>query len=224
MGDRGGARKRDDKAWGDAEVPGGWELDRDAERNDPIRQPQAATGEQRAVWRDLGDGKFRDREYQRYAQSFRTRESLREAGRHGYQETVRRYGRDFASDVLASHRREQPTRPEREMIGLLGELGKQEGRDYQREYKVSPGVYADFAWPERKLAIEVHGGAHQAAYFLANGMEAREQQRTETYARAGWTVHVVTDRDLREGRHETQARVRETLGDAVPSGRRGSER
>lgn len=185
-----------------------------------MRPPHVASEEQRATWRGLGEAKFQDREYQRYAQSFRTTESLRESGRHGFQETARRYGRDFASDLLANHRREQPTRPEQEMIGLLGELGKQEGRDYQREYKVAPGVYADFAWPERKVAVEVHGGAHQAAFFLKKGMEAREQRRTETYAREGWTVYVVTDLDLREGREETQARIRETLGGVVPSGRR----
>jgi very-short-patch-repair endonuclease len=201
-------------------VPGDWGFDRDADRSAPLRPPHMASEEQRATWRGLGEAKFQDREYQRYAQSFRTTESLRESGRHGYQETARRYGREFASDLLANHRREQPTRPEREMIGLLGELGKQEGRDYQREYKVAPGVYADFAWPERKVAVEVHGGAHQAAFFLEKGMEAREQRRTETYAREGWTVHVVTDRDLREGREETQARMRETLGGVVPSGRR----
>ncbi len=137
------------------------------------RQPVAASEEQRAAWRALGREKFKDPDHQRYAQSHRSTESLREAGRHGYQATAARYGRDYAADLLARYRREQPTRPEREMQGLLAELGKQEGRDYQREHKVAPGVYADFAWPERKLAVEVHGGAHQAAFFLEKGMEAR---------------------------------------------------
>lgn len=199
-------------------MPSDWGIDRDEHVNGPLRRPQSASEEQRTAWRDLGAAKFKDADYQRYAQSHRSTESLREAGRHGYQETARRYGRDFASDLLANHRRDQPTRPEREMIGLLGELGKREGRDYQREYKVAPGIYADFALPERKLAIEVHGGAHQAAFFLAKGMEAREERRTEMYTREGWTVHVVTDHDLREGREGTQVRIRETLGGAIPSG------
>jgi len=159
----------------------------------------------------MGREKFRDSEHQRYAQSHRSTESLRDAGRHGYQATAERYGRDYAADLLARHRREQPTRPEREMQGLLAELGKQEGRDYQREYKVAPGMYAYFAIPDRKLAIEVHGSAHQATFFLARGMEERESRRTETYAREGWTVQVVTDRDMREGREETRAKMRETL-------------
>ncbi len=138
--------------------------DRDDSYGEPMREsprePLQPTAEQRAAWREMGREKFRDSEHQRYAQSHRTAESLRDAGRHGYQATADRYGREFASDLLASHRRAQPTRPEREMVGLLKELGAEEGRDYQREYKVSPGMYADFAIPERKLAIDDR--AHRA--------------------------------------------------------------
>ncbi len=200
-------------------MPGSWGDDRGERSPNTQRQPLTATEEQREAWRTLGREKFKDPDHQRYAQSHRSTESLRDAGRHGYQATAERYGRDFASDLLANHRRDQPTRPEREMVGLLKELGAEEGRDYQREYKVSPGMYADFAIPERKLAIEVHGGAHQAAFFLAKGMEERESRRTETYARAGWAVQVVTDRDLREGREETRARIRETIAGATGSRR-----
>ncbi len=126
-------------------MPGDWGDDRDARAPNTQRQPRTATEEQRAVWRALGREKFKDPAHQRFAQSHRTAESLREAGKHGYQATAERYGREFASDLLTNHRREQPTRPEREMVGLLKELGAEEGRDYQREYKVSPGMYADFA-------------------------------------------------------------------------------
>jgi very-short-patch-repair endonuclease len=200
-------------------MPGDWGDERGEQAVRTARQPLAATEEQRAAWREMGREKFKDPDHQRFAQSHRSAESLRDAGRHGYQATAERYGRDFASDLLANHRREQPTRPEREMVGLLKELGAEEGRDYQREYKVSSGMYADFAIPERKLAIEVHGGAHQAAFFLAKGMEERESRRTETYARAGWAVQVVTDRDLREGREETRARIRATIAGATGSRR-----
>ncbi len=199
-------------------MPGDWGDERGERVANVSRQPRHATEEQRAEWRALGREKFRDPDHQRFAQSHRSTESLREAGRHGYQATAERYGRDFASDLLASHRREQPTRPEREMAGLLKELGAEEGRDYHREYKVSPGMYADFAIPERKLAIEVHGGAHQATFFLERGMPEREERRTGIYEREGWTVHVVTDRDLREGRVETRARMRDVLAGSVASG------
>jgi very-short-patch-repair endonuclease len=200
-------------------MPGDWGDARGERMPHTQRQPLTATEEQRATWREMGREKFKDPDHQRFAQSHRSTESLRDAGRHGYQATAERYGREFASDLLANHRREQPTRPEREMVGLLKELGAEEGRDYHREYKVSPGMYADFAIPDRKLAIEVHGGAHQAAFFLEKGMEARESRRTEMYAREGWAVHVVTDRDLREGREATRARMRETLAGATGSRR-----
>jgi len=191
-----------------------WGDDREKPSAGDSRQPLQPTAEQRAAWEAMGREKFRDPEHQRFAQSHRSTESLREAGRQGYLATAERYGREYAADILANHRREQPTRPEREMTALLGELGKQEGRDYQREFKVSPGVYADFAVPDRKLAIEVHGSAHQAAFFLERGMPEREERRTETYAREGWTVQVVTDRDLREGRDDTRAQVRDVFAGA----------
>jgi G:T-mismatch repair DNA endonuclease (very short patch repair protein) len=196
-----------------------WGDDRGDHASTPPRQPLQATAEQQATWQAMGREKFKDPEHQRFAQSHRTAESLREAGKHGYQATAERYGREYASDLLASHRRDQPTRPERELVGILKELGVEEGRDYHREYKVSPGMYADFAIPDRKLAIEVHGSAHQATFFLERGIEAREERRAETYARAGWAVQVVTDRDLREGREETQARMRETIAGATGSRR-----
>ncbi len=196
-----------------------WGDDRGDHASTPPRQPLQATAEQQATWQAMGREKFKDPEHQRFAQSHRTAESLREAGKHGYQATAERYGREYASDLLASHRRDQPTRPERELVGILKELGVEEGRDYHREYKVSPGMYADFAIPDRKLAIEVHGSAHQATFFLERGIEAREERRAETYARAGWTVQAVTDRDLREGREEIRVRMRETIAGATGSRR-----
>lgn len=113
--------------------------------------------------------------------------------------------------MLARSRHEHPTAPERATIALLDELGQREGADYVREYRVAPGVYADFAWPERRLAVEVHGSAHDAAFFLARGMAEREARRTAVYREAGWSVRVVTERDLREGKEQTVARVREAL-------------
>ncbi len=177
----------------------------------PGRRPPPPTDEERARWQVLGRDKFRDPAYQRYAQGWRSEESLHDSGRAGYQALVEKYGREFASDVLARSRHEHPTAPERATISLLGELGQQQGADYFREYRVAPGVYADFAWPERKLAVEVHGSAHDAAFFLARGMAEREARRTTVYEEAGWTVRVVTERDLGPDRERTRERLRETL-------------
>lgn len=177
----------------------------------PHRHPPAPTDDERERWRALGKDKFRDAEYQRYAQGWRSEESLRESGRAGFAETARRHGRDFAADVLARSRLARPTAPEREAIALLGELGQREGADYFREYRVAPGVYADFAWPELKLAVEVHGSAHDAAFFLARGMAEREARRMAIYEEAGWSVRVVTDRDLTDDRARTRERLREAI-------------
>jgi len=188
-----------------------WGDDREKPPTGAGRGPMQPTTAQQAAWREMGREKFKDPDHQRFAQSHRSTESLREAGRQGYLVTAERYGREYTADILANHRREQPTRPEREMTALLTDLGKQEGRDYQREYKVAPGVYADFAVPERKLAVEVHGSAHEAAFFLDRGMPEREERRSAVYAREGWTVQVVTDRDLREGRDGTARQLRGLL-------------
>ena len=172
------------------------------------RQPAPATAAQREAWRQLGAAKFQDAAYQRYAQGFRSSESLSAAGRAGFAETARRHGRDFAADLLARHRQDHPTDAERAMIALLGELGQAEGADYVREHRVTAGCYADFAWPERQLALEVHGSAHRAQYFLEQGMREREDRKAALYDEAGWEVRVVTDRELFERGAETRERVR----------------
>ncbi|HEX5503943.1 MAG TPA: hypothetical protein VFW96_15060 [Thermomicrobiales bacterium] len=107
----------------------------------------------------------------RWAQGHRSVDSLRAAGRAGFAATVRRYGRAFAADVLARRRLAHSTAPERRMIGLLDDLRQREGTDYAREYPVVPGhLYADFAWPERQLAVEVYGDAHTAEWFVERGI------------------------------------------------------
>lgn len=113
--------------------------------------------------------------------------------------------------MLARSRHEHPSAPERATIALLDELGQRESVDYFREYRVASGVYADFAWPERRLAVEVHGSAHDAAFFLAQGMAEREARRTAVYEEAGWSVRVVTERDLGPERERTRERLREAV-------------
>jgi very-short-patch-repair endonuclease len=175
------------------------------------RQPPPPSEAERARWRALGLAKFQDAAYQRYAQGWRSEDSLRASGRAGYAATAARYGRDFAADVLVRSRYDHPTAPEQAMIGVLDALGQREGADYYREYRVAPGVYADFAWPEQQVALEVHGSAHDAEFFLARGLAQREERRAAVYADTGWTVRVVTERQLSEERARTLARVREAV-------------
>ncbi len=93
----------------------------------PDRRPLEATEEQRERWRELGKERFGDPEYQRWVQSHRSTESLREAGRLGYAETARRYGADFADRFAAQWRLDNPTQPEKRMMELLGELVHKQG-------------------------------------------------------------------------------------------------
>ncbi len=75
--------------------------------------------------------RFRDTAYQRYAQSFRSRESLSKAGKAGYKATLARYGKEFVHDRAADTRREREeprSRSERRMARLLEELGEREDR------------------------------------------------------------------------------------------------
>ena len=199
-------------------------------------QPAARTAPsaaERARWRALGPAKFQDAAYQRYAQGWRSEESLRASGRAGYAATAARYGRDFAADVLARSRYDHPTAPERAMIGVLDELGQREGTDYYREYRVAPASTPTSPGRTSRWRVEVHGSAHDAAFFLARGLAEREARRAAVYADTGWTVRVVTERQLSDeraadagararGRHA--ARRRDACGSLPPEGGTDGER
>ncbi len=165
----------------------------------PERQPIEATEEQRERWQGMGKDRFGDPEYQRWAQSHRSTESLREAGRLGYAETARRYGADFADRFAAQWRLDNPTQPERRMMELLGELGFQEGRDYEREAQVG-GRRVDFAFHERKVAIEVYGGVHDELFHerfgsVESGAE-QDDRHNEDVQGAGYWLMIAWRREL----------------------------
>ncbi len=177
----------------------------------PERQPVEATDEQRERWQEIGKEKFQDPEYQRWAQSHRSRESLQEAGRLGYAETARRYGPDFANEFAASYRREHPSEPEKRMMELLGELGFLEGRDYEREARVG-GRRVDFAFHDRQLAIEVYGGVHEQRFRERFNLEQRageeDKRHIEDVQGAGYRLMIAWRRELDE---ESLAQKREEI-------------
>ncbi len=182
----------------------------------PEREPLAASDEQREGWRELGQERFQDPEYQRWAQSHRSRESLREAGRLGYAETARRYGSAFADEFAANYRREHPSEPERRMMELLTELGFLEGRDYEREAKIG-GRRVDFAFHDRQLAIEVYGGVHEQRFrerFNLQEQGAEEDQRhVEDVEGAGYRLVIAWRRELdEEGLAHKRDEIRAMLG------------
>ncbi len=165
----------------------------------PDRQPLEATNEQRQHWRSLGHKRFQDPEYQRWAQSHRSRESLQEAGRLGYAETARKYGPEFADGFAAQWRLDNPTQPEKRMMELLRELGFEEGRDYEREAQVG-NRRVDFAFHERKVAIEVYGGVHDEVFrerfgTVESGAE-QDDRHNEDVQGAGYRLMIAWRREL----------------------------
>ncbi len=75
--------------------------------------------------------RFHDPSFQRYAQSFRRRESLRAAGKEGYSVTIGRYGKEYLHDRMADKRRESElprSVSERQLMRMLEELGQRQDR------------------------------------------------------------------------------------------------
>jgi very-short-patch-repair endonuclease len=133
------------------------------------------------------------------------REFYREIGRIGFAVTAERYGRDFAHERAAAARRAHPERAshdEQRMMKLLagldqGDLLAGEPVRYSREYKITSGIYVDFAWPSEQRALEVYGGIHQVLAFDVDGTRAvREAEREARIRAEGWQLLTVTDRDL----------------------------
>jgi very-short-patch-repair endonuclease len=81
--------------------------------------------------------------------------------------------------LIADHRRERPTRAERALAEILGELngGALDGR-FQRECVCAGRWIVDFYFPEVQLAIEVDGGYHRATaqqgwdHYKESGLES----------------------------------------------------
>ena len=169
--------------------------------------------------------RFHDPGFQRYAQSFRSRESLSQAGKAGYSLTVGRYGKEYLHDRMAEKRRE-PELPrsvsERKLMRMLEELGQRQDRSeyggapgtYRREHKLAPSRHADFAWPDQHKAIEVWGGVHTQDHFVRQErVQEANTRQIERAKAAGWEVMIVTDEDLRRDNWEqTRERVRGFLG------------
>ncbi len=168
--------------------------------------------------------RFQDPAYQRYAQSFRSHESLSRAGKEGYKATVAKYGKEFLHDRAADKRREQEeprSRAERRMVRLLEEIGEREDRTdyggqlgtYLREHKLASSRHADFAWPDKQKAIDVWGGVHTRQFFVQQDRVQQANQRQIDRARAaGWELMIVRDEELgRERWDETRERVRRYL-------------
>ncbi len=196
------------------------------EREPPTEQrPIWPTRGQLDRWREMTpQERFKDADYQRWAQSFRSRESLSAAGREGYDATVRKYGKDFLYDRAADKRREREvpySGVERRMMRMLEEIGEKQDRSeyggssgtYHREHKLASLRHADFAWPEKNKAIETWGGVHTSEFFVRQDkLQEANRRQVERAQAAGWQLMIVTADELRRDNwDETRERVRRFL-------------
>ena len=97
----------------------------------------------------------------------------------------------------------QMTKPEKVVAGLLRHLGK--SFEYGYRVKVSDGFrFIDFAFPEQKIGIEVHG-------FLTSRIKdefhifdiAKQYQRNEELKSLGWKIIYLYEEDLVDKIDET---------------------
>jgi len=216
--DRGGGSRRDERAGAVGRLdPPVARVAAPLERERPVKTP-----EMDARFKALGAERLRDPEYQRYAQGFRSHDSLSEAGKVGYRVTGEKHGWEFVHDKIADARRDNPSDAEQRMIGLLAEAGERDARGggmpghvYEREYKVAPFTHVDFAWPESGKIIEVYGGVHLIPELDPDGTRAAyDAARIERIEGLGWEVLVVTSDDLTPAnRGEAAAAIRAFLQD-----------
>lgn len=119
-------------------------------------------------------------------------ESCAQNGRKGYRATVAKYGRFFAIEKLQKYRLDHPSKLEQALIDLLREM---DAPAYEREFLIQADdvmLLVDFAWPGRRLAVEVNGELH----------EKFEHKRKRDWAKAavleaeGWRLLILNHRDI----------------------------
>ena len=85
---------------------------------------------------------------------------------------------------------------------LAGQLRMLKIGGYEREYRFDPArrFRADFAWPNRKLLVEVEGGTRQYGRHNRHEGFERDCEKYNSAALKGWTVLRFTSSQVRDGR------------------------
>lgn len=118
---------------------------------------------------------------------------------------------EAAGDITAARLLAQPSAPEMRMWSVLAALQEQYQSDYVREFKVAAddGWYCghvDYAWPDKRLVIEVYGGPHYKPALDKKGTRQEDDaRRIAEIGAAGWAVMIVRDTELT--RHRWAAMV-----------------
>ena len=107
-------------------------------------------------------------------------------------------------ELIATERREHPTRAERALATVLNEVngGALEGR-FRREWVCGGRWIVDFYFPEVRLAIEVDGGYHRSTFQL--GWDLFKATELEA---AGMTLLRLTNQEVLGDREWLLAKLR----------------
>jgi very-short-patch-repair endonuclease len=74
------------------------------------------------------------------------------------------------------------------------ELGRYRLPEPERQFKFHPKRQwkLDFAWPDMKIAVEIHGGIHAAKrwHHSSGSQQEKDFEKANAAARAGWRVFV----------------------------------
>jgi very-short-patch-repair endonuclease len=119
-------------------------------------------------------------------------------------------------ELLAAERREHPTRAERALAAILGDVngGALDGR-FRREFVCGGRWIVDFYFPEVRLAIEVDGGYHRSTFQL--GWDLFKAAELES---AGLTLVRLTNQEVLGDRARLLGKLRQAWRAAATAVRR----
>lgn len=99
--------------------------------------------------------------------------------------------------------RKKDTDLEQIVESILNSMGYRENIDYEKQYKTERGgFFLDFAFPERRLAIEPH-----ATYWNGESTASKRKKLKEM----GWTVLWYDEDDLHHKRNKVEKEIHDYL-------------
>lgn len=113
-------------------------------------------------------GKHLTSAHQKMARSHVKKESLRRAGRSGYEALVSKYGPEYAGDILAKWRRNHPSSIVLKVSGWLDELGV---TGIEEEVKIMPSTFVDFKIGNKVIEVDGRGWHAENTFFGENRLE-----------------------------------------------------
>lgn len=133
-------------------------------------------------------------EHQRRAQAAHKKEDLSRWGRKGYEVTTERYGKEFATRILADHRRQNPTLPEM----MLEQWLSIQGLGYFREYEVD-GYYYDFHITGTIVLVEVDSKAFHGTTIHGEDRSATDRRKDEVAEIRGYHLIRLSEEQVYAG-------------------------